>query len=50
MSVYIRREATFWLPTVAGSVREQNLRSKPWLTMVIAEGDHDDHIAVSIGQ
>ena len=48
MSVYIRRGATFWLPTVAGSVRERNLRSKPWLTMVIAEGDHDDHIAVLI--
>ena len=48
MSVYIRRGATFWLPTVAGSVRERNLRSKPWLTLVVAEGDHDDHIAVLI--
>ena len=48
MSVYIRRGATFWLPTVAGSVRERNLRTKPWLTMVIAEGDNDDHIAVLI--
>jgi hypothetical protein len=48
MSIYIRRGATFWLPTVAGSVRERNLRSKPWLTMVIAEGDHDNHIAVLI--
>ncbi len=48
MSIYIRRGATFWLPTVAGSVRERNLRTKPWLTMVIAEGDHDDHIAVLI--
>ena len=48
MSVYIRREATFWLPTVAGSVRERNLRAAPWLTMVIAEGDHGDHIMVLI--
>jgi pyridoxamine 5'-phosphate oxidase-like protein len=48
MSTYIRRGATFWLPTVAGSVRERNLRTKPWLTMVIAEGDNDDHIAVLI--
>jgi Pyridoxamine 5'-phosphate oxidase len=48
MSTYIRREATFWLPTVAGSVRERNLRAKPWLTMVVAEGDHDEHIAVLI--
>jgi hypothetical protein len=48
MSVYFRRGVTFWLPTVAGSVRERNLRTTPWLTMVIAEGDHDEHIAVLI--
>ena len=48
MSAYIRRDATFWLPTVAGSVRERNLRTAPWLTMVIAEGDHDEHIVVLI--
>src|SRR5689334_1891026 len=45
MSVYIRG-TTFWLPTMAGSVRERNLRGTPWLTMVIAEGDHPVHIAV----
>src|SRR5215472_11280481 len=38
MSVYIRRGTTFWLPTMAGSLRERNLRRTPWLTMVIAEG------------
>jgi hypothetical protein len=48
MSVYIRRGADFWLPTVAGSVRERNLRARPWLTLVIAEGDHGDHIAVMV--
>jgi Pyridoxamine 5'-phosphate oxidase len=48
MSAYIRRGATFWLPTVAGSVRERNLRTAPWLTMVIAEGDHDEHIMVLV--
>jgi hypothetical protein len=48
MSSYVRRDATFWLPTVAGSVRERNLRTAPWLTMVIAEADHDEHIAVLI--
>jgi general stress protein 26 len=48
MSVYVRRGATFWLPTVAGSVRERNLRTMPWLTMVITEGDHNEHIAVLI--
>ena len=48
LSVYIRRGITFWLPTMAGSVRERNLRGTPWLTMVIAEGDHPAHIAVII--
>jgi predicted pyridoxine 5'-phosphate oxidase superfamily flavin-nucleotide-binding protein len=48
MSVYFRRGITFWLPTVAGSVRERNLRAAPWLTMVVAEGDHGEHIAVLI--
>jgi hypothetical protein len=46
MSSYVRRGTTFWLPTVAGSVRERNLRGTPWLTMVIAEGDHGAHIVV----
>ncbi|HEX6448850.1 MAG TPA: pyridoxamine 5'-phosphate oxidase family protein, partial [Trebonia sp.] len=48
MSIFIRRGVTFWLPTMAGSVRERNLRSTPWLTMVIAEGDHPEHVAVLI--
>jgi nitroimidazol reductase NimA-like FMN-containing flavoprotein (pyridoxamine 5'-phosphate oxidase superfamily) len=48
MSVYIRRGTTFWLPTMAGSVRERNLRGTPRLTIVIAEGDHPKHIAVII--
>jgi Pyridoxamine 5'-phosphate oxidase len=48
MSAYIRRGTTFWLPTVVGSVRERNLRAAPWLTMVIAEGDHDEHVMVLV--
>lgn len=48
MSVYIRRDTTFWLPTMAGSVRERNLRGTPWLTMVVAEGDDGAHIAALI--
>ncbi len=46
MSLYVRRGVTFWLPTMAGSVRERNLNGMPWLTLVIAEGDHPEHIAV----
>jgi len=48
MSVFVRRGLTFWLPTMSGSVRERNLRGKPWLTLVIAEGDHAEHIAVLV--
>ena len=43
MSVYVRRGITFWLPTMAGSVRERNLRGTPWLTLVIAEGVDVSH-------
>jgi general stress protein 26 len=46
MSSYLRRDSTFWLPTVAGSVRERNLRGTPWLTMVITEGDRGEHVVV----
>jgi Pyridoxamine 5'-phosphate oxidase len=48
MSAYVRRGTTFWLPTVAGSVRERNVRGEPWLTMTVTEGDHDTHIAVLV--
>jgi hypothetical protein len=46
MSSYVRRDAEFWLPTVAGSVRERNARGQPWLTMVVTEGDRRRHIVV----
>jgi general stress protein 26 len=46
MSSYIRRGRDFWLPTVAQSVRERNLRAEPWMTMTVTEGDHDSHVVV----
>lgn len=46
MTSYVRRGADFWLPTMAGSVRERNLRARPWLTLAVAEGDRDRHIVV----
>jgi predicted pyridoxine 5'-phosphate oxidase superfamily flavin-nucleotide-binding protein len=48
MSVFIRRGTTFWLPTMAGSIRERNLRGTAWLTMVVPEGDDGAHIAVIV--
>ena len=46
MASYVRRGREFWLPTVAGSVRERNLRGEPWLTMTVTEGDRDSHVVV----
>ncbi len=48
MSSYVRRDTTFWLPTVAGAVRERNVRRQPWLTMTVTEGDRDAHVVVLI--
>jgi len=46
MSLFAVRSTEVWLPTVAGSVRERNLRDEPWMTLVVAEGDDDEHIVV----
>ena len=46
MSSYVRQGRDFWLPTVAGSVRERNLRAEPWITMTVTEGDRDSHVVV----
>lgn len=37
-SSYVRQAATFWLPTMANSVRERNVRRQPWLVLVLTEG------------
>jgi|SRR5215469_16897304 len=48
LSSYVRRDATLWLPTVAGSARERNVRGQPWLTVTVTEGDRNAHIVVLI--
>jgi hypothetical protein len=48
MSSYVRQGGVFWLPAVAGSVRERNVRARPWLTMTITEGDRDGHVVVLV--
>jgi hypothetical protein len=48
MSMYFRRGATFWLPTVSATVRARNLRTQPWLTLVVPEGEDEDHITVIV--
>jgi predicted pyridoxine 5'-phosphate oxidase superfamily flavin-nucleotide-binding protein len=47
-SLFYRRGTEFWLPTVAGSVRERNVRAHPWLALTVTEGDDDKHVAVLI--
>jgi len=48
MSSFIRRGTAFWLPTVAGSVRERSVRREPWLTLTVTQGDRDEHVVVLI--
>jgi hypothetical protein len=48
MSMYFRRGATFWLPTVSATVRARNLRKQPWLTLVVPEAEDADHITVIV--
>jgi hypothetical protein len=48
LGTYIRRAATFWLPTFDATVRERNVSDTPSLVLVVAEGDGSEHIAVII--
>jgi hypothetical protein len=48
MSSFVWRGTSVWLPTVAGSARERNVRHQPWLTVTVTEGDRDAHIVVLV--
>jgi Pyridoxamine 5'-phosphate oxidase len=48
LSSYLRRDATFWLPALEGTVRERNIRAAPWLVLVVAEGEGTEHTAVIV--
>lgn len=48
LTSYVRRGTNFWMPTVAGAVRQTNVRHEPWLVLVIAEGDRSEHVAVIV--
>lgn len=48
MTSFYRRDAVFWLPTVADAVRARNIGEQPWASLVVAEGDRDEHIVVTI--
>lgn len=36
----------FWLPTMAGTTRERNVRAGRYVSLVVAEGEGSDHKAV----
>ena len=48
MTSYFRRDDVFWLPTVADAVRTRNITSQPWISLVVTEGDKDEHVVVII--
>lgn len=48
LTSFARSGTDFWLPVGARSVRERNIRTQPWATLVVTEGDHGRHIAVII--
>jgi hypothetical protein len=48
MTSYFRRDDVFWLPTVAGAIRERNVVGCPWASLVVSEGDRNEHTMVTI--
>jgi general stress protein 26 len=48
MTSFFRQDDVFWLPAVADSVRAVNIGEQPWTSLVVAEGDRDAHIVVTI--
>ena len=45
---YVRRGITFWLPTMAGSVREKNVQNQPWVALTFSEDNPNAHLAIII--
>ena len=48
MTSYLRVGTIFWLPTMTGTARWRNVQAQPWLSLVVAEGEGDQHAAVTI--
>lgn len=48
MSAYVRRDTTFWLPTMTKTIRARNVGHQPWLTLVVPEAEDDQHITVIV--
>lgn len=48
LSAFVFSNHNFWLPTMAGTARERNVRAVRAVSLVVAEGDDADHRAVLI--
>lgn len=48
MVAFCLRDGVFWLPSVAGSARLRNLAAEPWATLVVSEGEGEEHVAVVV--
>lgn len=48
MTSYLRMGTTFWLPTMTGTARWRNVQTHPWLSLVVTEGEGDQHAAVTL--
>jgi general stress protein 26 len=46
MTAFALDGTNVWLPTVSDSVRERNIRRQPWASVIVTEGDHDEHVVV----
>lgn len=48
MVAFCLRDGVFWLPSVTGSARLRNLAVEPWATLVVSEGEGEEHVAVVV--
>jgi hypothetical protein len=47
-TAFVLHGHSIWLPVVAGAVRAKHVARQPWISMVISEGQLDNHGAVII--
>lgn len=47
MSGFLVVGRTIWLPVMRGTARARNLRAHPWVCVVIADGEGDEHTMVT---
>ena len=48
MILFLVWRDAFWLPSARGAVRLNNLRSQPWASLVVFEGEENEHTVVVV--